>query len=264
MQDYIKNKIAVRKYDSISEFEEYISNTPLNSVFRWAKLGSTASGGHWAGTSSYEEAADLLKHGADDLSKRLEKAYQVKAATLGIGTVRRSFYDVAGYQVSVPRMLQGLPTTMVNQKAVPQKQKVVTLNKDMSYNAGFSTEQIIEESAKALAVVKKLEADGFRVNLNLVFVALTQGNSIACVIRLKNASERLNVSKMAFAMAHPSMLRRMLFRWTEVNPDVTNKHFISSYGAPGNPKDVIEKGEYLLPRTITDIDAVVKNFGIEK
>jgi hypothetical protein len=263
MQEELMNGVILRKYDSIADFEKFINDTTLNTVFRWAQHQSVSGSSSFTGTHNYEEAVDLLKHGADDLSKRLEKAYQVKAADIGTKTSIRSHYDVAGFQASVPRYLQGIPTSMVNQKKVVQKAKVVTLNKDMNYNAGWSTEAIINESAKALAIIKKLESTGVRVNLNLCWVAEAgigrDNQKVGCKIRIKNAGERLNVSKLAFVMAHPSMLRRMLFRWLEVNPDVTTKSYTHGYGHPYDIKTIQEKSEYTLPIKIFNIDKTIKD-----
>lgn len=264
MQEVKMNGVQLRKYDSISDFENFINNTSFNEVFRWESHSSVSTDRHWTGTSNYEEAVDLLKHGADDLSKRLEKAYQIKAADIGTKTAIRSFYDVAGFQASVPRYLQGIPTSMVNQKKVVQKAKVITLNKDMNYNCRWSVEDIINESAKALAIVKKIEATGTRVNLNLCWVAQAGSQRVGCKIRLKNAGERLNVSKLAFVMAHPSMLRRMLFRWLEVNPDVVDRSYAHGYGSPSNIKDIQEDGEYTLPIKIYDIEQTIKEMQLDK
>lgn len=264
MQEIKMNGVQLRKYDSISDFENFINNTPFNEVFRWEEHASVRKDSYWTGTNSYEEAVDLLKHGADDLSKRLEKMYQIKAADIGTKTVTRSYYDVVGFQASVPRYLQGLPTSMINQKKVVQKAKVITLNKDMNYNASWSVEDIINESAKALAIVKKLESTGVRVNLNLCWVARTDSQKVGCKIRLKNANERLNVSKLAFVMAHPSMLRRILFRWLEVNPSVTDKSYVHGYGRPSNIKEIQEPGEYTLPIAIYDIEQTIKEMQLDK
>ena len=80
----------------------------------------------------------------------------------------KNMLSVAGYQAIVPLYLQSVPNNMVNKKMVPVKQKVITLNKSIDYNGGVSAEQIIEESIKAMQIVKKLEAQGYRVNLNIV------------------------------------------------------------------------------------------------
>ena len=158
-------------------------------------------------------------------------------------------FDVVGFQASVPRYLQGIPTNMVNKKLVPIKQKVITLNKDISYNSMTSTQDIIDASIQTLQLIKKIEAQGIRVNLNLILGVKANGNTEVVKIRLKSANERLNISKLAFPLVHPSMLRRLFFRYIEVAPTVT-KGFKWGYGHPldGSQLKAYCKDEYVLPR----------------
>ena len=134
-----------------------------------------------------------------------------------------------------------------------QKQKVVTLNKSIDYNASVSTDQIIEESIKAMQIVKKLETQGYRCNLNIVLGATAGYPSKQFVIkvRIKSANEKLNVSKLAFPLVHPSMLRRLFFRFIEVYPHITES-FVYGYGSPATSNEMREifKDEYLLPNFI--------------
>lgn len=258
-----EQKLVTRTYKSIHEFEKFINETPLNDVFRWEELSSTRTDiKEWSGTRDFDEAKDLMKHGADDLSEKINNMFKVKVKEMEQTTVRRAQYDVAGFQCSVPRYLQGVPTSMINQKNVSKKQKVVTLNKDMSYSRSWSSEEIIEESAKSLAIIKKVEQMGYRVNLNMCFVSKTGKQKAGLKIRVKNANERLNVSKMAFVMAHPSMIRRMIFRWIEVNPDITDNSYRGTYGAPDDVMLLQTDNEYTLPKEIKNIDEIIKKLKI--
>ena len=141
---------------------------------------------------------------------------------------------------------------MINQKRVVSKQKTITINKSINYNASISTEQIIAESIKVLQVIKKIESQGIRVNLNVI-LGTYKDVSILCKVRVKNANERLNVSKLAFCLVHPSMLRRIFFRFIEVYPHITEK-FVGGYGRPISNAKMVEKckGEYLFPAFIFD------------
>lgn len=257
------NGCKVREYNSIGEFEKFINETPFNEVFRWAKHDSVDSSTSWSGTQNYEEANDLMKHGAEDLSKKIEKMYQVKTAEMASMITKRAKYDVTGFQVSIPRRLQGIPDSMINQKTTTQKQKIITLNKDVSYSSYFTKEQIIDESAKALAIVKKFESQGYRVNINIVFLVESEGQKVGCKIRVKNASERMNISKLAFLIAHPSMLRRILLRWEEVNPDITKKGFTYSYGSPLDIYKIQAKNELTIPKVIGNIETVADQMQVK-
>lgn len=239
----------IREFDSLNDFEAYITNTPLNKVFQWNKLSSVNGSYGFTETHSYEQATQLFKDGWQDMAQKLTKKLNVIKNQVVDAQVQKVLFDVVGFQASVPRYLQGIPTSMVNKKSVPVKQKVITLNKDISYNAMTTTEQIIEASVQTLQLIKKIEAQGVRVNLNLVFGTSEDSTKEVVKIRLKSANERLNISKLAFPLVHPSMLRRLMFRYIEVAPTIT-KGFLWGYGKPmdGSQLKTYCKDEYVLPR----------------
>ena len=246
---YGKNTSYIREFDSLNEFESYITNTPLNETFRWQKLSSTTGSYSFTQTQSYEEATKLLKDGWSSMAQEITKKLNVIKNQVVNEHVQKILYDVVGFQASVPRYLQGIPTSMVNKKLVPVKQKVITLDKDISYNASIKTEQIIEASVQTLQLIKKIEAQGIRVNLNLVWGVAAGDTKEVAKVRLKSANERLNISKLSFPLVHPSMLRRLCFRYLEVAPTVT-KSYTWGYGAPldGSQLKTYCKDEYVLPR----------------
>ena len=121
------------------------------------------------------------------------------------------FYDVVGYQASVPRYLQGLPTNMINNRPVQKQEKVITIIKHIGYLSDVTTAQIVENSAKALTVLSQLEKRGIRCNLDIYSPAETLKGIGIIRIRIKTASERLSIGKLAFPLANPDMLRRFVF-----------------------------------------------------
>ena len=246
---YGKKTSYIREFDGLNEFESYITNTPLNDTFRWQKLSSTDGSYGFTQTHSYEEATKLFKDGWDKMAQDLTKKLKIIQNQVVDAQVQKILYDVVGFQASVPRYLQGIPTSMVNKKRVPVKQRVITLNKDISYNCGITTEQIIEASVQTLQLIKKIEAQGIRVNLNLVWGVTAGDTKEVAKIRLKSANERLNISKLAFPLVHPSMLRRLCFRYLEVAPTVT-KSYTWGYGCPMDGSQLKQycKDEYVLPR----------------
>lgn len=239
----------VREFSSLNDFETYITNTPLNDTFRWAKLASVSGSEKFTGTHSYEQAVEMFKNGWQSKAEELTKKLKVIQNQVIDAQVQKVLFDVVGFQASVPRYLQGIPTNMVNKKLVPIKQKIVTINKDISYNCGITTEQIVEASIQTLQLVKRIEAQGIRVNLNLIWGVKASGSNELVKIRLKSANERVNISKLAFPLVHPSMLRRLCFRYLEVAHTV--KHgYLYGYGSPmdGSQLKTYCKDEYVLPR----------------
>ena len=210
-------------------------------------------------TNNFEEAKDLLLHGWEHGTKEIKA--KVEAKETGIATKQKSVYDVVGYQASVPRYLQGIPTNMVNKVNVKQKNKVITINKCASYSWKTKPQVIINESVKVLQLINGLEKQGYRVNLNVVFGTKAKNNTITKV-RIKNSSQRLNVKQVAFPLVHPSMLRRIIFAVWERQEENNNDSFKRGYGIVINDdelKQYTNKGEYIIPATIyereiTDID----------
>ena len=249
MRETVGKGTYVREFSSLNDFEQYITNTPLNEVFRWSKLQSVTSPESFTQTKNYEEAAQLFKNGWQDMAQKLTKQLKVHEQQVENAMVQKVMFDIVGFQASVPRYLQGIPTSMVNKKVVPVKQRVITLNKDISYNAGIKTADIIEASVQTLQLIKKIEAQGIRVNLNLIWGVKAGGTKEVAKIRLKSANERLNISKLAFPLVHPSMLRRLCFRYLEVAPTI-NQSYHWGYGTPMDGLELRNycKDEYVLPR----------------
>lgn len=263
----INQKTEVIEYDSLSEFYSYLCDTPFNDAFRWNTHSSVDGSYSFTKTESFEEATDLFKNGWSEMAEKLVQKLKVAENKTEATMKPKTTLSVCGYQAIVPLYLQGIPNNMVNKKMVPVKQKVITLNKSIDYNCGVSTNQIIEESIKAMQIVKKLESQGYRCNLNIVLGTSAGGKQFVTKVRIKSANEKMNISKLAFPLVHPSMLRRLFFRFIEVYPNVT-KDFIWGYGTPAKSSELREifKNEYLLPnfirkdvkeiRTIDDLENI--------
>lgn len=226
-------KIYMEEYNSISEFIQTINSKPQNPEItsKQSEFGRYS----FTGTHDYNEAENLLLHGWVEESEKLNEMLKLK--TLKEKSVK-NIYDVAGFQCSVPRYLQGIPTNMINQKVVTKKQKVITITKNISYSAYVKKETIEQESIKVLQLVNNLEKQGYRVILNVTMIDKSKNeNIILCnKVRIKNASERLNLSKVSFPMVHSSYLRRIMFRWIETF-EYTTKSFDTNYGVPVKCED---------------------------
>lgn len=232
----------IDSFGSLNEFYDYLCNTPFNSAFRWAEHSSTGTSLYktkWTQTESFDAAVLLMKRGWSDMAQKLVNKLKVLDKKTAMVSKRRAFNSVAGFQPIVPLYLAGVPNSMVSYKMVPVKQKVVNITKLFNYSSSVSSEEIVDESIKVLQVVRKLEAQGYSVNVNVAFGSSSGGRNIAASIRIKNANERLNISKVAFPMVHPSMLRRLMFRYIEVTPNAT-KPYVDGYGAPVQKSEMQE------------------------
>lgn len=271
MKRYIKdNTIYITEYSSLGEFMEEINSLPNNRFYadRHSSQRLEREGGDFYGTTSYKQATEMLIHGWDSAAEKM--AAKVKM-TNSIQTVARSSkpaYGVVGSQASVPRYLQGIPTNMISRQTIYSKQKVVTITKSISYSCQWSTNAILAECIKALQIIQSMENGGQRVRLNVMFATTSRVNSkyhSICKVCVKQPDERLNISKMSFALAHPSMLRRFFLKWREVDP-FTEYDMGEAYGVPA-ALPIIKKGmaenEYYIPERIADMDELIKQFATQ-
>ena len=245
-------RLDIIEFATIQEFYEYISKTDDNKAFADKNLSSQTGSYNFTGTNSYDEAIDLFRNGWKEMAAKLNKKLNQKLNGTVYGMQRKQVYSQAGYQVSVGRYLQGNPCSMINIVNKPVKQKVIEINKSIDYSAFTSKEKILDESIKALQIVSKLESQGMRVKLNIVLGSMTNDFGFVIKVCIKNSNERFNISKMAFPLVNPSMLRRLMLRFIEVYPKIT-RDFTSGYGSPAKTellKEVFEK-EYLIPNFIS-------------
>lgn len=256
------------EFDSLADFYKYITETPRNDTFKYGELSSQKKGS-WSGTQTYDEAIHLFKDGWSVGAQNLTKKLKVAETDKDVQTAYKNVLSMAGYQAIVPLYLQGVPNCMVSKKPVPVKNKVLTINKLLSASAAVSSETLMNESIKCFQIIKKIEASGIRVNLNLM---ISTGH-VCAKIRLKSAGEKLNISKLAFPLVHTAMFRRLYFKFIEVYPTIP-KNYRWGYGRVPNESEfrkMCEKGEVILPTllkcsnenqlTTLTVDQLIEKFG---
>lgn len=230
------------EFFSVGEFVKYVMETKYDKSRPAFLMASNTGDFKFTGTESFGEAADLMRNGWTSKAVELNEKLKEENVLRDIGNEYKQLFDVQGFQCSVPRYLQGVPTNMISKKKVPIKQKIVTITKSISYPSRISKNTIEKECITTLALVKKLEAKGMRVNVNIMLASETnvdrKKEQIYVKVRVKSANERLNPIKMAFPMVHPSMLRRMFFRFIEVCPEVSVNFLKDGYGTPVDDDEV--------------------------
>jgi hypothetical protein len=265
------DNIYITEYQSLTEFLSDITSRPNNKFFKNRTSSqtyeSTSKSYKWYGTEDFAKASYMMTHGWDAAAQKM--ATKVKLTNSAATAVRSSkpSYGVVGSQASVPRYLQGIPTNMVSRQMTYAKQKVVTITKGIAYSSSWTPDEILAECTKALQIIQSMENGGQRVRLNVTWFITSNDNRChtMCKVCVKQPDERLNLSKMAFALAHPSMLRRLFFKWLETD-DYTQHDMGDYYGYPAYKsseyakiKDkVLEANEYYIPEEIKDMDELIK------
>lgn len=208
----------------------------------------------WTRARDYQHAFDMFVNGWTQQTEKLTQRINSQKCDLQIEKQVRTIAAQAGFAPIVAAYLNNQPNAMRQQKMTPVKQRVVTINKNISYSKSVSSSEIFEQSVKALQIVQKIEAQGIRVNLNVFDCCKDTYNNIFVIkVGIKSANERLNVSKTTFPLVHPSMLRRLVFRYEETHPAIS-ANYLTYRGYPIIDQRTIanafNKGEYILPSFI--------------
>lgn len=252
-----KCKQYIYEFNSITDLIYWIENTKEYPCFN-TPYNSKNLGFDFTGTKSYDEAKELLLHGWEHGTKEIKKQLDVK--NTGISVKQKTVYDVAGFQCSVPRYLQGVPTNMINKKQMQQKNKIITINKLCSYSSTVPKKKIEDESVKVLQLVNRIEKQGYRVNLNILFGSKEQ-SKVVYKLNIKPSSQKLNIKQTAFPLVHPSMLRRIMFSAIERTEVCSKEGFERGYGKVLDTFDFInvlknnnlyKKNEYIIPSIVYD------------
>lgn len=243
---------TLRQFNSITELVEF-NHGNIKDCFK-EKFKSSYGTYNFTQTKTYEEAEDLLLHGWEDMAKKLNTKLQ--RMNVSKQTKQKTVYDVCGYQCSVPRYLQGIPTSMINKQTIKQKQKVLNIYKSISYTWKVSTKTIIDESVKVLHCVNELEKQGYRINLFIIVALQSRDRNNIILVKIKDASQKMNVKQVAFPLVHPSMLRRMIFRVIEIAEEY-NHRFVHGYGMPFDIrgyKNIVKnlKDSYFIPKVVNE------------
>ena len=284
MREFLDKKgktiITKTEFDSLNDYMVHINKWPLNQPFQRAydREGITDKTSifypihserqsprttSFTGTESFEEAMELFKNGVPDESKKLIQMLKAEQKMEPL-MVQRRVNSIQGFQPIVPLYLAGVPNNMVSTRLKPVKQKVVNLYTNVSYLAHTKQGDIRKECIKKFRLITKLESQNYRVNLFLLFGVRSNawssnGEEHLCIIKLKSANERLNISKLSFPLVHPSMERRLLFKFVEKYPNLTDDRFLGGYGS-NIPNDKIRAmigNGVLLPLFIKkDIDEI--------
>ena len=235
-------KVIQKHFNSITELNKHLSESKTQPNFKGCESSQSEEGenGTFYKTKNFEEANNLLLHGDKELAKEIEDAGVAKTRLkLKTQQTRRQlFSSVVGVAPNVPNALAGVPTSMISVKEIRCKTKVVNIFYNLSVSGGVSADEIIYKSSKFISACMLLEAQGIRLNIHVGDVANKNDAYTIFSTRIKSASQPFDVLKMAYPMAHPSMLRRHYFRATEVTKGV-NKSFVYGYGRVVSDTDLI-------------------------
>lgn len=231
-------KVLYEEFDNLRSLENALNSRPENDVFKGGTCSSKSSDKSFTRTSSWNEAIELFRKGWDEpleeIKKGIAKNFKANVSTNKV----RPCNDVVGYAPCVPNAIMGLPHSMISTQRTPSKVKAVTITYSMSVTCMYDEEQILQSGIVVLNIINDLELQGYRVKLNLEFMATREGDDLSIArVCVKDWRQPLDIKKLTFPIAHPSMFRRLGFRWLETVPELKNRGYCRGYGSSSYKED---------------------------
>lgn len=249
-------KIIKEHFDSIHQMLNVIESRKNNSVMS-SKDSSQTGDKSFTMTSSYSEAKSLFENGYTDVLEKIKIGIAANLNKTQVENRRRVRTGVVGYAPHVPNAILGLPNSMILTDAQPQKVKTVSVVVGITENCGTAAEEFVQSGIAALSVVNTLELRGYRVALKVAFWCAEGGNERAWgTITLKDYREHMDIQKLCFPLAHPSMFRRFGFKWLETCPEIQDSDWAWGYGHHLNDskfvqKNFLEDNEFFINLAVT-------------
>lgn len=251
-------------YDDLYDFWFY--------AFRESNAYQKSSRGYsreWNGNVSWLKAKTLALQGWQDGLEQVKKYQTEITPQITEKVVRPSqIYNVAGYNIDVGRYLSNDPECFRSREFVVNNSpgRVFTLVCSISFSAAIKPETIIQRGAMICALTDAIEYAGHRVQVICNWAVSKYSNKenrignskengwLEVDATIKKANQPLEMIELAFCLAHPAMLRRIMFSVAEIEGW---SDFARGYGYPA---EATTKGDLYIQEifsgTISNKDAI--------
>lgn len=207
--------------EDFDSWDSWIDRASDTSRTAWGKgedaFGTVhkASNVAWFGTATFPEAVDLSRYGWPAGRTMMADAIRVVMPARDAAPVWR--HDVAGAFPDVARAAAGDPMSMLSPvRSARSARPVVRINYGRATLSDVPSKAIINRGAALLGIIDALEADGYSVELRLVFKSNEDSSGYSATayhsaVTVKRAGDPLDLDRAAFALVNPAVLRRLAF-----------------------------------------------------
>ena len=244
--------ITNREFNSMSEFVEYVagpSDVPDDERIAYATNRES-----WMHSANWDDAMAKVFRWDEGAARVQAMRSKISA---GVERFRIETYRSAQLPgvVVMDDYIKGKPRPVIalkkSQEKLPNAGKVVRIVVNAFASGGVEPEVLELRGAAVMALADAIEKRGGKCEIVIRFT--TKGkhrHQVNYSITVKRPGQNLNLNSVAFAMAHPSMCRRMCFGAMEREPENVRM----AIGATGNqsgfygyPDDNAQDGEFYLP-----------------
>lgn len=225
----------LREFDSWWEFAQAANDTSLVAWNQSNRISQRPGDEKWTGTASFTDAIDMA------LRRGWPKGRELLRDSLIAIRPRPKVYEslefeVAGAFPCVPVYCAGDPAWMIFDPgaSIRSAKPIVRIDYNHWVHASVDINSMMLRGAAIVSLADGLEKQGLSVELRIIgnSKAVWDGNqTFRYSIVYKRAGEPLDLDRAAFAIAHPSSMRRLAFAILEQHKELESS-FKGNYGAP--------------------------------
>jgi len=243
------NKETFRKeFSSWGAFVDYCENAPSEiTIDHRASRRDDASYKYFTHAENWKEVLDLSKEGwPEGLKKSKEIASSLFDHVSSMIERVDVNHDIEGHAIDVARYVDGEPECWLKFENVIQESenghKLIKITFNCSVSAGVSIDTIIARGATIVALIELLEYAGHRVELTLAHAVSDYRHetvpTMSAFVKIKEFDQNLNMPMISYALAHPSVLRALMFSYMETAPYLIRRLVGVPDGGYGTPRDI--------------------------
>ena len=140
--------------------------------------------------------------------------------------------DRVGFLPIVPKVLQGNPINMINQDVKPKPFPTAKIILEKSNSWHIKPRDLNEFYSIIFVLIQMLENRGIRCEIWVTDNSYKDREMVGTNVKLKSFTQPLNTYKIQFPIIASDFARRIIFRLTETNPDITSSAWTYTYGRP--------------------------------
>lgn len=213
----LTENLCVLFADDLHDAAQFLKDTPAKWRDRQSVTGSVSQS--WDMATGWDRALKMAEtgwsEGAQDLSNKL--------AILAPNEAEPEYsYDVAGYLPDVGLYCAGDPLHMRNDGHPEGRKPIVHLVVNVVCSGGIGAEEFKNYGTAVTAMIGQIEATGRQVELDLVIVDQLRHHKAILGWKVKRAGDNVDLSAIAYSLAHPAAFRRIGFALIERTPGINS------------------------------------------
>ena len=221
----------ISNFANYAKFLDYVEHTAPT----WSCPASERidhNGDPWSGTETFDNAMTLARNGWPEGREFLTTIKQDTIALPNDMTmVPARSLDVVGAYPEIGLALSGDPEHMVTIEPIPAPSPILRIGVSIARESGLTIDTIMGYGGIIVSYIDALELAGWRCELVICMDINGGAKPWHGEVMVKQAEDAPDKDRILFAIAHPSMSRRLFFKLMETIPSLEND-YSSDYGSP--------------------------------